>query len=108
MPSMQRLSQALQGRPFAILAINLEESKSTVWKFRKLLDIAFATLLDSTGEVTRAWGVEVFPTSYVIDAEGRPRYVAEGALEWDDVAVVNAIEVLMPDQGSATTAARVR
>ena len=46
MPSMQRLSEALKGRPFKILAVNLEESKSTVWKFRKLLNVSFSTLLD--------------------------------------------------------------
>jgi thiol-disulfide isomerase/thioredoxin len=105
MPSMQRLANALKGRPFTILAVNLEESKSTVWKFRKLLNIDFATLLDSTGDVTRAWGVEVFPTSYVIDSEGRARYFAEGPLEWDAAAVINAIEPLLPDHGAGTTAA---
>ncbi len=105
MPSMQRLSEALKGRPFKILAVNLEESKSTVWKFRKLLNVSFSTLLDSKGAVTRAWGVEVFPTSYLIDGEGRARYVAEGALEWDDAGVVTLVETLMPDQGAGTTAA---
>ena len=102
---MQRLSDALKGRPFSILAINLEEPKSTVWKFRKLLNISFATLLDSEGEVTRNWGVEVFPTSYLIDTAGRVRYVAEGALEWDDAGVINVIQSLMPDLGAGTTAA---
>jgi thiol-disulfide isomerase/thioredoxin len=105
MPSMQRLADALKGRPFQILAVNLEESKSKVWKFRELLNISFATLLDSDGEVTRAWGVEVFPTSYVIDTAGRVRFVAEGALEWDDAGVINAVDSLMPDQGTGTTAA---
>ena len=105
MPSMQRLVEALAGRPFQILAVNTEETKSKVWKFRKLLNITFPTLLDSSGEVTRAWGVEVFPTSYLIDAGGRIRYVSYGALEWDDAAVVTVIESMMPDQETATTAA---
>jgi thiol-disulfide isomerase/thioredoxin len=105
MPSMQRLVEAMAGRPFRILAVNTEETKSKVWKFRKLLNIGFPTLLDSRGEVTRAWEVEVFPTSYLIDAGGHIRYVSYGALEWDDAAVVTVIETLMPDQGAGTTAA---
>jgi len=105
MPSMQRLSETMAGRPFQILAVNTEESKSKVWKFRKVLNISFPTPLDGSGEVTRAWGVEVFPTSYLIDAGGHIRYVAYGALEWDAADVVRVIETLMPDQGSGTTAA---
>lgn len=105
MPSMQRLVEAMAGRPFQILAVNTEETKSKVWKFKKLLNISFPTLLDSSGDVTRAWEVEVFPTSYVVDASGRIRYVSYGALEWDDAAVMTVIETLMPDQGAGTTAA---
>jgi len=104
MPSMQRLSDTLAGRPFEILAVNTEETKSKVWKFRKLLDISFPTLLDSSGDVTRAWQIEVFPTSYLIDSSGRIRYVSYGALEWDDAGVLGLIETLMPDHGSGTTA----
>ncbi len=107
MPSMQRLFETMAGRPFQILAVNTEEGKSTVWKFRKLLNISFPTLLDASGEVTRAWEIELFPTSYLIDAGGRIRYLSYGALEWDDTAVVTVIETLMPDQGSGTTAAYV-
>ena len=105
MPSMQRVSETMRGRPFRILAINVDVTKATVWKFRKLLDIDFTTLLDSNAEITMAWKVEVFPSSYVIDSEGRAQYVAYGALEWDDAGVVNVIETLMPDRGSDTRAA---
>jgi len=104
MPSMRRLSALMAGRPFRILAVNAEEPRSRVWKFRKLLDIGFPTLLDSSGDVTRDWQVTVFPTSYLIDASGRIRYISYGALEWDDAGVVGVVETLMPDHGSATTA----
>ncbi len=106
MPSMQRLVEAMAGRPFQILAVNTEETKSKVWKFKKLLNISFPTLLDSSGDVTRAWEVDVFPTSYLIDAGGRLQYVSYGALEWDNTAVVSVIETLMPDEGAGTSAQR--
>ena len=104
MPSMQRLFERMAGRPFQILAVNTEETKGRVWRFRKLLDIGFPTLLDSKGTVTRAWEVEVFPTSYLIDASGQIRYLSQGALEWDADSVVDVIETLMPDHGPGITA----
>jgi thiol-disulfide isomerase/thioredoxin len=106
MPSMERLSHSLAGQPFRILAVNTQESRSRVWKFRKLLDISFPTLLDSDGDVTRAWDVEIFPTSYLIDADGQVRYRARGALEWDSPEMLALIEELLPDRHNADTVAR--
>lgn len=97
MPGMQRLNNALKDRPFSILAVNFRESKSTVWKFRKLLGMEFTTLLDSNGESARTWGVNIYPTSYLVDPEGSIRYRVQGALEWDSEEVLKVIRALMGD-----------
>ena len=96
MPSMQRLATALQDRPFRLLAVNVKESSSKVWKFKKLMNVTFTTLLDSTGEAAEAWDVQIYPTSYLIDADGRRRYVAYGPVDWDSDDVIERIEALMP------------
>jgi thiol-disulfide isomerase/thioredoxin len=96
MPSMQRLANALQKQPFSILAINVEQSKSTVWKFRELLGIDFTTLLDITGATARSWDINIYPTSYLIDTQGRVRYTVQGALEWDAPDTTQLIEALLP------------
>lgn len=105
MPSMQRLHKEMQGRPLSILAVNVEESKSKVWRFKKLLDVSFTTLLDSKGEVARAWDIQIYPTSYLIDGEGQVRYGAQGALEWDSEKVKQLIETLMSKQEAPVQAA---
>ena len=97
MPSMQRLKTAMAGRPFDILAINVKESKSKAWRFTKLLNVRFTTLLDSDGAAAEAWDMSVYPTSYLIDGEGQIRYRAYGAIKWDDEATRELIEELMPD-----------
>ena len=102
---MQRLSKIMAGRPFSILAVDVGENKSTVWRFRELLNISFTTLLDSKGEVAAAWDVELYPTSYLVDGEGRIRYAVQGALEWDSAQALRVIENLMPDRESAIQAA---
>ena len=93
---MQRLETALKDRPFRLLAVNVSESRSKAWKFMKLLKVTFTTLLDSKGEAAEAWNVQIYPTSYLIDADGRMRYVAYGAVEWDSDDVIRQIETLMP------------
>ena len=101
MPSMQRLATALQDRPFRLLAVNVRESRSKAWKFTKLLNVTFTTLLDSTGEASEAWNVQIYPTSYLVDADGRLRYVAYGPVDWDADDIIQRIEALMPG-GKAT------
>jgi thiol-disulfide isomerase/thioredoxin len=96
MPSMQRLEKALQDRPFRLLAVNVRESRAKAWKFMKLLNVTFTTLLDSRGEAAEAWDVQIYPTSYLIDADGRMRYVAYGPVEWDSDDIVQRIEALLP------------
>ena len=93
---MQRLEKALKDRPFRLLAVNVSESRSKAWKFMNLLKVTFTTLLDSKGEAAEAWNVQIYPTSYLIDADGRMRYVAYGAVEWDSEDVIRQIEALMP------------
>ena len=96
MPSMQRLATALQDRPFRLLAVNVRESSSKVWKFKKLMNVTFTTLLDSKGEASQAWDIEIYPTSYLIDADGRMRYVAYGPVDWDSDEIIRRIEALLP------------
>ena len=98
MPDMQRLATAFKGRPFNLLAVNFKESRTTVWRFTKMLKVDFTTLLDSTGVTSKAWDVQIYPTSYLIDADGRIQYVAYGSVDWDSEAIIQLIEALMLDR----------
>jgi thiol-disulfide isomerase/thioredoxin len=106
MPSMQRLHKAMHGRPFSILAVDVEESKSKVWRFKELLKLSFTTLLDSKGKAMKDWDIEILPTSFLIDSEGRIRYGVRGTLEWDSEEAKQLIETLMPKQEAPVQAAR--
>jgi len=98
MPSMQRLTSTLKERPFALLAVNVKEAKATVWRFKKLLKVSFPALLDSDGVATQAWDVQFYPTSFLVDADGKIRYTAYGAIEWDSDETRQIIDELMPDR----------
>ena len=101
MPGMQRLLSAMKGRPFTILAVNVKETKTTVWRFMNLLKVNFPALLDSDGAATEAWDVKIYPTSFLIDSEGNIRYTAYGMIDWDSDETRQIIEQLLPDGKAA-------
>ena len=88
----------MKDRPFAILAVNVKETKAKVWRFKKLLNVSFPTLLDSDGTATETWEVEYYPTSFLVDGEGNIRYTAYGAIDWDGDKTHHLIEALMQDR----------
>ena len=96
MPSMQALKDRFKGRPFEIVAVNMAEDRQTIRDFLKQMDVDFEILLDSDGRVLQQWKVFAYPTSYVLDADGRIRYAGFGAIDWAEVEVVKAVEDLLP------------
>ncbi|MEK6664085.1 MAG: TlpA disulfide reductase family protein [Pseudomonadota bacterium] len=99
MPSMQRLKEALKDKPFTILAVDMAESEAEVRQFLKDMKDAkldFTILMDKDGRALKEWKVFVFPTSYVLDAEGKLRYSLLGSTEWDEFDTLKKIEALLP------------
>ncbi len=91
-PSISRLVKKLEGKPFRVLAININEPKSEIRRFLEQFNVNFDILLDTDGQVVRDWNVYAYPSNFVIDRTGAIRYVYRGALEWDDSDIVNVIE----------------
>mgnify|MGYP000917512282 CR=1 FL=1 len=44
--------------------------------------LTFTVLPDPRGDITRAWGMTVFPTTVLVDTQGRPQRVVSGAVDW--------------------------
>ncbi len=97
MPSMQRLYLKLKDQPFEILAIDVGEKKSEIQKFVDQMNITFPILLDSKGKVYHDWKVYVYPTNFLIDAQGNIRYGSPGAVDWDEANPRQKIERLLKE-----------
>jgi thiol-disulfide isomerase/thioredoxin len=95
MPSMNRLADKLAGRPFAILGVNAGEDAATIRAFMKQTPVDFPILLDEEGGTVKPWQAFVFPTSYVVDKQGRLRLGLVGSIEWDAPEVVARLEALL-------------
>jgi len=84
MPSMWHLQNEFRGQPFQVIAVNMGETDIEVNTFLPdKMKRDFVVLMDRDGETLKRWKVSAFPTSLVIDKQGKIRYSLFGAAEWD-------------------------
>ena len=100
MPSMQRLKNKMAGKPFVILAVDMGETEAEVKAFLPQVKTDFTVLMDKDGRALKTWKVFAFPTSYLVDAQGKIRYGLYGASEWDAPDKVEKITQLLPHAGN--------
>lgn len=97
MPSIWRLKQKLKGKRFVILAVDMGEPAASVNAFLPdKMKRDFIVLMDKNGVALRDWKVIAFPTTHIIDAKGKIRYVHYGALRWDQTTIVQQIRKMLP------------
>lgn len=85
MPDMQKLSE---DEDVTILALNMTESENNVERVDEFIDelgLTFPVLMDEASEVMNSYKVQVYPTSYMIDSNGRIQYITLGAMNYDQM-----------------------
>ena len=67
--------QRLASKPFTLLGINSDQSRSALQKIIREQGITWPQIFDgSRGPIAKQWNVKSFPTIYVIDQKGIIRY----------------------------------
>lgn len=97
MPSMERLRIRMAGRPLEIVALDSAETRDEVSAYLSRMPLGFPVLLDPDGSNTRRWKVFALPSSFLLDAEGRVRYVLTGPTEWDEGEALQLVESLLAE-----------
>ena len=97
MPSMERLRLKMAGRPLEIVALDSAETRDEVSTYLSRMPLGFPVLLDPDGSNTRRWKVFALPSSFLLDAEGRVRYILTGPTEWDEGEALRVIESLLAE-----------
>lgn len=100
MPALEDAYQAHQADGLVVLALNREESPSTVAAFwQEMTDrgtpLTFAPLLDETGAVGNAYGVFNMPTTYFIAPDGVITAVHRGLLTPEQIT--EYLQPLLPN-----------
>jgi len=70
MRALEPVYQKYRDQGLVILAVNVRQDRDTAQKFIGKLDISYAALLDTEGEVARTYGVMGLPTTFFIDGKG--------------------------------------
>ena len=104
-PELIRLAEILADRPFAILAINVGESKQKLPGFVRKMDEHMVILLDAESEAFEQWGGIGLPSTFILDGTGRIHYEAYGPVNWGADYIVDILTKLM-DEPVQETAAR--
>lgn len=95
LPSLERLRDALQGRPFEVLAVNVAEGEPRVTRFLAEVPLRLPVLLDRDGDAQRAWKVRGLPATFLLDREGAIRFWYLGELDWAQPSIIRTIESLL-------------
>lgn len=80
-PWMNAMQQKYEAKSFVVLGINLDESREDAARFLSQTPAEFTVLYDPEGKSARAWRVKGMPSSYLIGADGKVRFVHTGFRE---------------------------
>jgi peroxiredoxin len=70
MPALQVASESFPDGQFIVLAVNAGEAPNKVTAFMAEEGLTFPALMDRDGKIVSLYGVNVFPTTVWVDAEG--------------------------------------
>ena len=86
LPELQKLLEKYGDRGFQVIGINGDGpvDQAKIRPFVKALGFDFEVIPDSDGEVRRRFQVEVFPTSVLVDTEGRIQHRQVGYRRGDE------------------------
>jgi len=83
LPALNRLAARASGR-VCVLAIAVADADQSVRRFIENTPVDFPILLDRDRTVAKSWKVAALPTTFVLDANLRPRFVVESDFAWDN------------------------
>lgn len=109
MPSLQQMAEIYGPEQLLVLAVNVGEEPRRINAYLQRSGLSLTVLLDPQSEIARAWGADALPTTYLIDAEGRPRQRVRGEVDWSGREAAALVEPLLrgkPQRASGASTQR--
>jgi peroxiredoxin len=85
LPALDALRKEFPPGDFQVVAVNVDRESKSAKAFLRKRPIGYPSALDPKGAIPAQFGVEVMPTSFLIDRDGTVRHVQRG-FRTDDVA----------------------
>lgn len=97
MPFLNKLRERYYPSGFEILAVNMDAYVDEALRFLKRYPVKYPVLRD-TGSLPELYGVQVMPTSYLIDRKGIVRHIHYGFRAGDEVDITRAVARLLEER----------
>ena len=102
MPSMEQLQKTFSTDDFVVVTVASEASFDSIRAFFPK-GTALTVLLDPpdpdnvVGKISRSWGTDKWPESYLIDRKGKVRYYLVNSREWATPDAVDCVRALVSE-----------
>lgn len=77
-PVLNELAKKYADRGLVVIGVNLDETKSDMEHFLKSNPASFPVVRDASESVAKKLGIRTFPSSFVLDKDGKVRFVHSG------------------------------
>jgi len=82
MPAIQQLKLLMEDEPLDIVLVNTAETEDTLFSFLSEVAPQLHSYMDREGELTEVYAPRGLPTTFLIDPQGRRRYLVLGGQPW--------------------------
>ena len=93
MPTLQTLHELGESN-LVLLAVNVREPLPRVQRYVQSTGLTLPVLPDPRGELAKAWGISVYPSTLLIDTQGVPRQIVTGAVDWSGAEAMGWLRAL--------------
>jgi len=95
MPSMLKLKAMMEGKPFVMLTILMNDDPVKAKNFLQKLGGSLPVLQDPGGKLAEIYGLTGVPETFIIDKQGilRKKYI--GAWPWDSDGALEMLKVFL-------------
>jgi thiol-disulfide isomerase/thioredoxin len=94
MPSLQRLA-ASRAADLQVLTVNFKDPIASAQRFISQSGLQLPVLRDEEGALARQWGVRVFPSTVLVDADGVVQSTVRGAIDWTGPVAQRLLQPLL-------------
>ncbi len=96
-PFMNHLNRQFEGQGLQIIAINLDENPDDIIPFLQRFPASFAIVRDTNQQCAEAFSVQAMPSTYLIDKQGRVRYIHLGFRPGETNRLLETIQQLLAE-----------
>ena len=86
----------MEGKPFELVAINIDDREKSVREMVKEMNLSFPILRDPGSKIARVWGAITLPQTFIIGPDGVLRDKFLGKKDWASENMIERLDKLMP------------